>query len=520
VIITGLIRDGVFFAALAAAILIGCNADPISSPNEKEPAPASVKISYLRDVLQGHYSEVKITTDIDTARLEGFEFILSYDTAVLTLAGVSAGNIPLAQEWDYFSYTEFNLGATQPGGLAFVQIRALADTRSGNNLRSDRAVDTSKSLAVATFLISNDRTLECTFAPVRFYWLDWYDNVLYAPFDTIAFARAVYDTVGIPLPLGADSVPGWFPPTAPDLDSLSFVAVPIIDFVDGGFRIYCDSIDPRGDINVNGICNEVADAVMYTDYFIVGLSAFNTHTEASIEESDVNADGNTLTVADFQYLSRIIVGDALPYDRIHDTLSLVMDTQTVNGSLMISSSADSSIGAVFVKAVVSGDSCVPSLGSDAADMDLKFAVLDDTLRALIYNIGSHRIPSGDHSLLQIEADSPVTLLSVEAAEFYGRPMRPVIRVPMPFQLDQNYPNPFSSSTTITLHLDQRLFWSIRIFDVDGDLIRAYSGYDGPGVVSIEWDGTYPHGKPLPDGVYFYRAEAGGFSVTRTMTLIR
>jgi len=122
--------------------------------------------------------------------------------------------------------------------------------------------------------------------------------------------------------------------------------------------------------------------------------------------------------------------------------------------------------------------------------------------------------------LQIQSDSSVTLVSVEAAEYSGRPMRPVIHGPMPFQLDQNYPNPFSSSTTITLHLEQRLFWSIRIFDANGDLIRAYSGYDGPGVVSIEWDGTYPHGRQAPDGVYFYRVEAGGHSATRTMILIR
>ena len=519
-IITGLIRNRVIFAALTAAILIGCNADPISSPNDKEPAPAAVKISYLRDVIQGHYWDVVISTDIDTARLGGFEFVLSYDTAVMTLTSVLAGNVPLAQGWDYFSHTAFDLGGPQSGNLAFVQIRALADTLSGKNLRSDRAVDTSRSLAVVRFLISNNRTWECTFAPIRFYWSNWYDNLLYLKSDTIAFARAVYDTVGITLPPGADSVPGWFPPAAPDLDSLPFAAEPVLDFIDGGLLIYCDMLDATGDINVNGLPNEIADAVVYSNYFIIGLDAFGSHIDGSVQASDVNADGKTLTVADFQYLIRIIVGDALPYHMVDDTLALAIDTQTVNGTLTVISTADSSIGAVYVKALVSGDSCVPSLGSGAADMDLKWGLADDTLRALIFNIGSHFIPPGDDSLLRVASDSSVTILSVEAAEYSGRPMRTVMQSPTPFQLDQNYPNPFSSSTTITLHLGERLYWTIRIFDVDGDLIREYSGTDGPGTVSIEWDGTYRHGRPAPGGVYFYRAEAGGYSVTRTMTLIR
>jgi hypothetical protein len=42
-----------------------------------------------------------------------------------------------------------------------------------------------------------------------------------------------------------------------------------IEFWFGGIDIICaDSIDDRGDMNLNGLANEIADAVLYTNYFL------------------------------------------------------------------------------------------------------------------------------------------------------------------------------------------------------------------------------------------------------------
>ena len=61
----------------------------------------------------------------------------------------------------------------------------------------------------------------------------------------------------------------------------------------GGIDIVCaDSIDDRGDINLNGVANEVADAVLLGNYFVYGLSVFTINIEGQIAASDVNADGN------------------------------------------------------------------------------------------------------------------------------------------------------------------------------------------------------------------------------------
>ncbi len=90
-----------------------------------------------------------------------------------------------------------------------------------------------------------------------------------------------------------------------------------IDFFNGGIDIVCaDSIDARGDINLNGFGYEIADAVLFSHYFIYGLPVFTINQAGQIAASDANADGLALTVADLVYLIRVVVGDALPYDKI------------------------------------------------------------------------------------------------------------------------------------------------------------------------------------------------------------
>ncbi len=64
--------------------------------------------------------------------------------------------------------------------------------------------------------------------------------------------------------------------------------------------------DNVGDINLNGVPCEIADAVLFTKYFVYGLSAFHIDLTAQVAETDVNADGQTLSLGDLIHLVRII----------------------------------------------------------------------------------------------------------------------------------------------------------------------------------------------------------------------
>ena len=82
----------------------------------------------------------------------------------------------------------------------------------------------------------------------------------------------------------------------------------------------------------------------------------------------------------------------------------------------------------------------------------------------------------------------------------------------------NYPNPFSSSTHFTFQISHSAEISIKIYTVDGRLIRNLSGiWAEPGFNMIGWNGEDEVGDPLSNGVYIYkiqaRADIDGKSVT-------
>jgi len=88
-------------------------------------------------------------------------------------------------------------------------------------------------------------------------------------------------------------------------------------------------------------------------------------------------------------------------------------------------------------------------------------------------------------------------------------------LPENYALSQNYPNPFNPRTNIELALPKASNWNISIYNVIGQKVKEYSGFDEAGYVTINWDAT-----GQSSGMYFYKATAGGFSDTRKMILLK
>jgi photosystem II stability/assembly factor-like uncharacterized protein len=88
--------------------------------------------------------------------------------------------------------------------------------------------------------------------------------------------------------------------------------------------------------------------------------------------------------------------------------------------------------------------------------------------------------------------------------------------PLSFDLEQNYPNPFNPSTTIAFSLPSRAFVTLKIFDVMGrDVATVVSEELHAGPYSRSWDAT-----GYPSGVYFYRLQAGAYTETKRLILLR
>jgi hypothetical protein len=95
------------------------------------------------------------------------------------------------------------------------------------------------------------------------------------------------------------------------------------------------------------------------------------------------------------------------------------------------------------------------------------------------------------------------------------------RTPMASYLSQNHPNPFNPVTEIDFGLRETALASLRIYDVTGRLLRVVAeGRLPAGRYSKIWDSRDGSGRPVASGVYFCRLDAGSFTRTKKMVLLR
>jgi hypothetical protein len=485
-----------------------------------------VTIEKVHNQLQGHYAQVAITLDgsYTSMNMGGYDFLIAYETG-LTFISADPGQLLVDCGWEYFTYrfgATGNCDGNCPGGV--LRLVAMAETNNGNNHPTCFNSATGTELAVLEFFVSNDRNFECMYLPVQFYWMDCTDNTISSQYgDTLFLDDKVFTFEGVDITDHAFGFPGYYGALDECLEGDKLYPLRAIDFKNGGVDVVCgDSIDARGDINVNGLAYEIADAVMFTNYFIGGLSAFGSHVEASIAASDVNADGITLSVADLVYLVRVVQGDAAPYPKpgpAEDNFSV--STQVQTNRLNVAYDATTSMGAVWMRFEFSGSVDAPVLGDGASNMELKYGINGNELNVLVFDLGNDAILAGQHNLMTIPVSGDIKLVEVDAADFNGNMVNMFTRsLPSKFALAQNHPNPFNPTTSIELALPIASDYSVTIYNVAGQVIRTYSGYANAGVVSIEWDGRDASGSQVASGMYFYKAVAGQFSATKKMLLMK
>jgi len=491
-------------------------------------APYQVEIEKKKDQPQGIFTDLAIKLyGVDPEQgLGGFDILIAYDASALAFQLATEGDIYNQDDdpvlpgcgWEYFTYRFSpygNCGNACPSGM----LRVIGMAEANNGPYHPDCLTTPYypeefpvTLAYLRFLVSNDRTLECVFVPVRFFWYSCGDNTLSSADGSVLFlSDAIYDftnygsafigtsiaeTDGVIFPTyqGAQEECVCDPQTDP---TCKIAARRYVDFQNGGVDIVCaDSIDARGDINMNGLGYEIADAVMFTNYFIEGIGAFGTHIEGSIAASDTNADGLALTVADLVYLIRVVIGDAVPYDKVTPVAAKVTFGDGVFN-------VDAEMGAAHI--VMSGD-VTPTLL--AHNMEMKFAVLDGNTNILVYSLEANQSFSGD--FLRVDGQ----MISAQFATFLGQPVNADV-MPANFALHQNYPNPFNPNTKIRFEIPTSgVNWTLNIYNVTGQLVETMSGKSN-GYDEVVWDASNN-----ASGIYFYKLTAGDYSATKKAVLLK
>ncbi|MFZ5980430.1 MAG: T9SS type A sorting domain-containing protein [Candidatus Zixiibacteriota bacterium] len=474
-----------------------------------------VTIEKVHDQLQGQYTTVELNMLDDTYvnyPMGGFDFLISYDASALTFIEADMGQMLVECDWEYFEYRTGpfgNCGSGCPSGM--IRIVAMAEYNDGpyhpTCFTNDGVNTHSPQLAVLTFLVTNDYTYNCNFVPIRFTWLDCGDNTISNVAGDILFISAeVWDY------FGDDGVDTYVEITNFDEVMPSIYGAPIfcdtvndktdpyrfIKFLNGGIDIICvEDIDARGDLNMDGLSNTIADAVMFTNYFVYGLSAFGAYVDGAIAATDVNNDGLTLTVADLVYMIRIVTGDELGYPK----LAPVEATVTYSKTGVISIDGPE-MGAVYV--VFEGDVNPINLTSN---MEMLSASRDGMTYTLLWSRDGEActgtILNADANIVSIE------MATKDAAQVTSN------LLPAEFALEQNYPNPFNPTTTIQFSLKERADFVLTIYNVTGQVVESFAGSNEAGTYEIEWNASN-----VASGVYFYRLTTGNYTETKKMVLLK
>lgn len=136
-------------------------------------------------------------------------------------------------------------------------------------------------------------------------------------------------------------------------------------------------------------------------------------------------------------------------------------------------------------------------------------------------VDTHNLQTGDYTakiVVQTNAGTvnvPVTLTAGDASAVGGREMPTVL------SLQAAGPNPFSSSTRVSFGLPQAGQAELGVYDMSGRLVRTLlSGSQKAGFQIMAWDGRDDADQRMPAGVYFYKLNAGGHSLTERVMLLR
>jgi hypothetical protein len=90
------------------------------------------------------------------------------------------------------------------------------------------------------------------------------------------------------------------------------------------------------------------------------------------------------------------------------------------------------------------------------------------------------------------------------------------QMPTQFGLDQNYPNPFNPTTTISYGVPQQSMVTLKVYDILGNEVATLvNEVQQAGNHAISFDAS-----KLTSGVYIYRMQAGSFTQTKKMILLR
>jgi hypothetical protein len=441
-------RRHLSLSGFMGVVLIALLLCAISAGAGMAQTPFKIEASSLGDAKLGDTVAIAITKTVGSEEIHGYDFLLGYDSDFMRLINATPGelyNKPGSFEWEYFAYRAGVPPCTLGCPSATVRAVSIADIYDGPHHPLSTYVPDGTALFTLNFEISADSSQACVCSSLRFFWLDCGDNAISFPVGHIEIL-ALSDSISDGDYEISDSLcllPSYYgaPQTCIDT-SAPYPPQRFINFVNGIVGtddISCFEAIDRGDINLNGVANELADLLTFQNYLYYGESAFTINVDSQRAATDIKADNIPLTVDDFIYLRRVIFGQLTPTLTCPpaaiwsmETFDGVVGLAETDSSIIIRTQFDDSSSALQVVFYAPGrDSADFEYrildGLDPAKASVYGGLRDDTLRVFVSPSGFNDvdyaiISSGLSDIVEIvvlNGDKPAPI-STQASGFWAQ----------------------------------------------------------------------------------------------------
>ncbi len=489
---------------------------------------ARMEISAFQGGQVGHPATVTVSVDTMDFEIGGLSLLLAVDQTSYALKRITPGHMFQDCQWEYFTYRVihdsaqyYNLGDYTD----LLDITALASVSSGVTPQCYGA-SSPYDLVQIEFLLSlpyPGHWIDCMWLPIRFYWRDCEDNVLYSPNNDTVYTAIELFEYGNPNPV-TYTFPGFGVPDPVCPDPPGQVAVNSLTLRNGGIDIYCLLYPLKGDVNLNDLHYELPDLVLFVNYFLYGLPVFIRDPGWQLDQCDVDYNG-MVTVSDLVHFARIVLGDMPPILgplKVSPHSATVSSQRSSEGKRLVTLDAGSDVGAVYLRFVSDNSHMLTLSDITLLDPALTLGNIGDTTTMLLVNVeGGPVLPGGLHLLFELD-DASARLVELQVIDASGLPFKldyNEVTLPDDLALHQNYPNPFNPATTIEFYLPVEEDWSLTIYNVTGQLVRQFKGHNS-GDVEVFWDGRDSYSNEVASGIYLYRLESAESLAVRKMMLLR
>ena len=142
-------------------------------------------------------------------------------------------------------------------------------------------------------------------------------------------------------------------------------------------------------------------------------------------------------------------------------------------------------------------------------------------------VGTFADPVGNASCMACHGSTSKfnVLTHMECASCHGADPHAALKIEelgdaVGYSLDNAYPNPFNTSTSISFSIPKSEKVRLEIYDMKGILVNSIIDSDimNAGAFSTQWEGVSNTGEKVPNGIYFARLTTGSYMKTIKISL--